>query len=915
MEFGAQDQITWPLLFSGPTMNRASTAASSDANQLPWLIGIDGRSRGALEPFPGVGMYGYPPTSYNATITVTDYSLGAATTVTINGTNLLINLATAGSNNAAATNLASGIAAMNTALATTSAVGNVVTVVWKTGYGYGAFTWSFSSAALSGTPGNMTAVYAGDAATTIDAQAAKYLEIRLGSGSLLRGYLVQKTNGTINYYYKKGTGGDPFTDFITVATSTSAYKIGVAGGGRVAYIVGSDGAGSSIAKVITSKSSGFGQLLSVFDMGPSGDTSTIGAPAYKATTNTTGALDVGYYLFAYRYYDSIRRRYSAMSTPYLRGSYTANDRFEIANNGNVGAAWTTADPFKPLTTTKGPYDYVQVFSSISNGDGAVERGNYPLYARGTLALSNDYWTWSGAGKWGAVTVDDYYSDDSLVFLGQSWDPVGEYVNTTVPVLEDIAFVSDTNFGIEPSDEMLTIRWTPLNRAEPENFPPLNAKKTNIPAGGAAHFVMAGDYLWLLGEGESYRIQKRGGAIAIHRMLEGISVVGNNCSVAVGATIYTVTTQGILAINAETGDYQQIATADRMILKRWANNLTDASATSSVFAAYDSRLAVVTFLNKPCGEALQLWLTTSRVTMLVDMWFDFMFDGRIPNNPGKGVSTVLISELADGPLTRSTGGFFLQFNSVRPTNPNMMGLTSGLSNDLIGGLVGTPLAVALDGSNTKLTFIGSPWAQSLTGRGRFTGCVLYPLSNSTISGYKVIDSDQDAISYRHYLWLSGDQRSHFTTSTKVSIAPVVMAALGPPLPGFYNGDMLTRRLTKSVAAVLSQASSITTGTDNIFEYSLVRGNNAGDETVLDAVSGTPMNVAARSLPWTASYPVVKAGVGVTLDTSTPKALFAYYPADGGILYPGFRFCRSGDWVSVLGLFVLGNLNPNQQVESI
>jgi len=129
-------------------------------------------------------------------------------------------------------------------------------------------------------------------------------------------------------------------------------------------------------------------------------------------------------------------------------------------------------------------------------------------------------------------------------------------------------------------------------------------------------------------------------------------------------------------------------------------------------------------------------------------------------------------------------------------------------------------------------------------------------------------------------------------------------------------MISRRVPSYMAAVISDSSTnFETSTDPILEYWTTRMNDVGDETVLPTVSGTAMAEDAKPLPFTNTFPIAKSGQNASFDPSTPALLFSAVEGDGGVLYPGMRWLRSGQWVAIPSLYTMGRVNPNNTLESV
>lgn len=668
---------------------------------------------------------------------------------------------------------------------------------------------------------------------------------------------------------------------------------------------------------------------------------------FTVKTPTGGSLNgsnlsAGAYDFRVRYYDQRRRRYSPLSLnrPLFQPSITETN---LDNGGYFRLRYANDEYFDPIVRD---YDQIQFWSTTSSGvddNGDPFRPTGTVYLRGTFDLpTTDYWHY----EFGKSDVEDGTTDteDSSGIYPDGFDqltdgalaeqpffnPITDYVTTVVPDLEQIHYYAGSNFGLAIEDGFLDIRWTPLDRIEPENWQVLNVKRTQIPALGVASFVEAGDYLWVLGDNESYRIQKVGAALSIHKKLTGYKFVGPHCATAVGSNIIAVTTTGVLNINANTGDYVQISALDRIILKRWSKNLETTGQDQPIQVEYDSRLGAVYIWNRRLGECAILWTTTNRVTFLTDCWFQYLTSGYLPNSRSDGRRIFWITETQAGSVYVPTisdlispgGGFFLNPVVDTTDTPNMFGLdvsaSTGEITFLVGEGFGSFSASEGESGNTYLQFEAG--SSGDIEPGRLVGGTLHVLSG-TLKGnsYKIIASTGkgDPSANRFKVYLNGTV-TDLSADDIISICPVPVGIMGWPLGSrMFSQDMLSRRVVDAVNAILGTAAGSTVSTDEWahFQYGLLRYEDTADDEVLDAVSD-PTAEAATGFPWTNTWSADSAN-DYTIDTSTPSdgntaGLYAPLEGDGGVLLPTFQCVVSGLRFSLLALYLQGHINPNDGV---
>lgn len=440
----------------------------------------------------------------------------------------------------------------------------------------------------------------------IDITFAKYVEILKTGNTTYRGFII-RIGGRLYFLYWTTDSSDAAPRVMVVQGGDTAdidwskVRMSVTYHGRVAYIAGTNTNGTIQASKVLYVHPRY-QTLVCRDLGPG--TGTVGQNSCSFTfSGGTGNpviverdpggsysfdntfANFGHYQFALRYYDPYRQRMTARSDPVTTTLFDdgTGDALTVWDPTLPhDSTWGMTDAFKPI---RQDYSRVQVFSSI----GATLKADFTswpaggfLFKRNEFAINREGIGGAG-GDWvyyPATTINpgtppnyrDSITDDSLVAYSDRYDSIADVVNTTPPAMEQIQWYQGCNFAACPFDGFVDLRWTPLDRIEPENFPALNVFKTKIRVCDAAHFVVAGDVLWLLGDGESYRIQKAGINLSIHRMLVGYQFVGPNAATVMGSMIIGLTRTGLVAINGTTGDVQQVSASDRIVTQRWVNNL-------------------------------------------------------------------------------------------------------------------------------------------------------------------------------------------------------------------------------------------------------------------------------------------------------------------------------------------------------
>ena len=946
------ETMVWPYSFGEATVDRSQAGAKTGGDYCPWLLGVDGKYRGEVKTFDGFRQYDrLPGTSRKQGIvhiliaanwTAGDTVIIADRTFTATaGVPAAMQFQIGGTCLTIATSLGAAITA-DASNFNTVVVGGSAYFAWVTFNFVGAsstntftMTTAVAGAGAIDPSSNSTRTAAGNFQTALtgldlDVTYMKYVEMLNPYSGLTRGYILRVGDRLIFAYRDNLTsagGGSTWNNYWileggdTVSPNWSEYRISVTYSGRVIYISGVKN-GASVAKVLYWHPV-YG-IMVLRDFGPKVMALTGGAVTFtiNETTSATDLLGFGYYQYALRYYDSTRRRRSGISTP--SGPSTAPTIFDLTKYRN-GVLSVTNDTGKPL-----PNDYsdIEVFTTIAAGlapsnntlppGGLLFRRNrIPVPTTGTTSYTLTY-------DMGTAGGEDQLSDESLVLL-ERYDPISGVVNTTVPAMQCIEFYEGAMFAAVVEDGFLNIQWSPLGRIEPENMQALNVYRTRIPAFSGAHFVQAGDFLWLLGDGESYRIQKRGASLSIHKMLEGYKFVGPSSSTVVGSTIIGVTYSGVLLVNGNTGDHQQIGALDRFVNNRWSKNLTGLRASSSkdtrerIYLAYDGRSNCVYLWNRAVGECVQLWISTNRITLLVDAWWNNLCTGRLPNDYTDAVRVFILTDFMS--ISGVRGGCRLIYPNDYPVTDDV-----GIANMIGFNDTYSKLEVTLDSAtfNSPYTEIVVVTGAVTTLVGDLAGGMLYLLAGSNILTGYLIKGNTAYSAGKVTLYISGNITSVVNTVAAVPMAlcPVVYGFLLGPIPSpMFADDLLSRRTVDGASVVLSQLSRGTSSTHPLIVYGLSRQDDSGDTVVKDENASVNNPLAPGSgIPWRNTWSET-AGTSYTPDLSTPatgastsSGLFADLLGDGGLLYPTLVCLKPSITLAVLGLYLTGRINPNQSVHS-
>lgn len=368
---------------------------------------------------------------------------------------------------------------------------------------------------------------------------------------------------------------------------------------------------------LTLKYNGASNNFTVLPFGPEllGCQTGIVTPSFSG-----GFLPIGGYQLAYRFYDKERARWTGLSgrTDPSVGILTSSGG-HLYFPGSI-SAFSSAPPVSYVAGN------TEIFCTVCSGVDAladpVPGGGF-LHRVGRGSISRAY------GLIGAdVGLDDDEVDDGAGYFtlrttdanigaADLYDELKEYTAELGRCFATAHFQGMT-FTVEDRDGNLDIRWSPPWRLEPENFPPVNVFATRIPTslGTTCRFVVAGDFLFLVGGDRVYRLQKAGDFVGVVEIAAGYPVLHADGIVALGTTVYIPTEQGLMRIDARSGGGDFMDAAAHLFRDRWRGQLTPGSETACLRAAYDSRMECLYFHHVGLEETLCLWLSTGKMTMLL-----------------------------------------------------------------------------------------------------------------------------------------------------------------------------------------------------------------------------------------------------------------------------------------------------------
>lgn len=471
----------------------------------------------------------------------------------------------------------------------------------------------------------------------------------------LRGWLLFYNDGGTHklayHYYDEDTGQATWGSKVLSGITLSATSvISVAGPSRFMYIAiegqtpqvlyNNAVAGADASASFTQADMGPGPL---FDA--QGDTGTA-APTFSLE-EASGYLSAGTYHIAYRFYDSDRGIYSAISDLLVRTVATDDYKVVILNpySGDPDGAYDQG------------YDELHVYRTMT----AEVAGS--TYQAGLLYRETVYDLDSGADCWPATVEVGIVRDEEL-FFNDVYDPIQDVSGSppnsgAIAYLEGVIFMgNDRSAG----SAVTQLHWSSLNRENPEVLPATGHHfKWDSSDGQVIRFERAGDMLYAFTENGAYRIVKSGSQLVIGRMHGGRSIVGRFAAASLGRDILTVTPLGVSIFDGMRGTLNTIGSLDQIIFEDWIDDWAD------LFVVTDSVMGCTYIVNPTEEKAAIVWHVTGAIDLLDDCNWVAGCSGPDPESGGLSRAFFITS-----------GGEVLATDHDRDGSFTMFGLSSSLT---------------------------------------------------------------------------------------------------------------------------------------------------------------------------------------------------------------------------------------------
>lgn len=342
----------------------------------------------------------------------------------------------------------------------------------------------------------------------------------------------------------------------------------------------------------------------VVDMGPGttfGSSDLMTKPVLGALGSSTEQYLVqgATYQAAYRFYSSERGIYSALSQPTTIS----------VPKGETGDR-TSADFTLPADVIayqpEYSFDTVEWFRTIPlAGGGAI------FYMERSDALSL-----SGTYTLGVI------HDEALV-LRDSYDPLSDTVKPA-PQGGALGFYEGYMFVSHPTTDRggYDISHSDITKDSVEYFTAFNEREGNTEEGRPLRFVRAGDYMLVMCENAVLHVSKIGTQKTLqYRTIHfNRGLVNPKAVHAAGSAVFFVCPIGLVMLDANTGDMNQVSAADGIILERWIGDM------AVLEMGYDTDMNATFIFNPTKQEALMLGHTVQGIMMLENLPFAHMAEG-------------------------------------------------------------------------------------------------------------------------------------------------------------------------------------------------------------------------------------------------------------------------------------------------
>ena len=626
---------------------------------------------------------------------------------------------------------------------------------------------------------------------------------------LLQGFLVLYDDGGTNklkfFYYDEDparlvwevyavVGFDPIADGTQINVAGPAKFLYVAIDGQAPRVLYNTAAAAGVASASFVHGA----------MGPGAAYDSVGdvgllVPVCDDVEHAAGHLSDGVYSVAYRFYNSARGVYSAISA-ILSQTIAGDDKYvEITNPyaADLDGAWDAG------------YDKLQVFRSMT----AEVAGS--TFAAGLLYFEKEFDLDIGADCWPATVTAGTEMDEALLF-SPVYDPLRDVCGSP-PHGGTIAYMERVNFmgsGTAGGSVVAQLQWSHIHRENVEVFPTAGHSHVwGAEDGQVQQFIRAGDMLYVFADNAAYRLAKNGAQLAIGRMHSGRSLVAPGAAHEMGRDILAVTNLGVTIYDGTTGALQTLGALDRVIFKDWAASLDD------VLVVGDARMGVSFILNTTEKEAMLVWHVTGAVSKLEDCNFVDATGGTHPEDRGRSRAWFI-----------TCGGRIVYADEDSTGTGTLLGIDSTVTmNGAATGGSATTLVMATALNWTDANLVGATvhvWSGASTTERPQSAEITSVTAGGTTLNFGALGT---AVA-------SGD---------RFTISPVVFRVRGWPLPNPTGPENFGRRRCRSMAVHCTDLSGAAGNPNAVFHAGVCRDleDEPGQELAQIAMDENPSNCFA------------------------------------------------------------------------
>lgn len=358
---------------------------------------------------------------------------------------------------------------------------------------------------------------------------------------------------------------------------------------------------------------------------PDSDSST-------AVTETGGYLTGGgVYQVAYRFYNSTRQIYSALSdrvTITLTSASTEEDVLVVMGFPTTGSpSWfleeNSGAGFAEL------FDKVQIFRTTNLGTSGLYGGAL-LFHESTVdrAGSAGSYTWGGAA-WALTTFNVGSMRDEVLTTQDRYDPWMDIVvdNPTGGALGLYGGLLWQGDSLDSYGGKRAL-FSSMYHESKEYFTTLGHYNGHNEDGKPLAFVQAGESMYIMTANSLVFAKKIGASIRFNRLHVGRGLVNGRAAHTVGNEALLLTPMGFAMVDGQKGTMNILTPLNRVVADRWSSYL------SGVQSGYDAKAMCSMFLEPTSKEILCIWHNTAAMSFIEGANYSAITYGVHPTSGGQ-----------------------------------------------------------------------------------------------------------------------------------------------------------------------------------------------------------------------------------------------------------------------------------------